>query len=253
MKPSNKISNKSIHIYKDNPEAIFRIFCFHHAAGSASKYLSWHQKLSKQCEIAAIQFPGRETRQNEPFYVSAHDAIAEAAAAIMSFGDLPFAIFGHSLGGSIGYAVAIELERRSGNSPSFVAVAAARPPHLPAPSNLTCDLDDVALIEKLKMYSGTPPSILSNTRAISYFLPRVRADFALSETFVLPQPVELICPLISFVAADDHLVSAKETNEWRLCATDFTQVSDFAGGHFFVDSLSDRMFCYLNDALLRVT
>lgn len=171
----------------------------------------------------------------------------------MLFSDLPFAIFGHSLGGSIGYAVALELERRSGISPSFVAVAAARPPHLPAPSNLTSNLDDFALIEKLKTYSGTPPSILSNKKAISCFLPRVRADFALSETFVLPQPAELMCPLISFIAADDRLVSANETNEWQLYATDFTQVSDFAGGHFFVDSLPERMFCYLNEALLRAT
>ena len=74
----------------------FRLFCFPYSGGSASYYSGWNQLFGDNIEILPIQYPGHETRADEPLIPDVR-ALAEAALeGIVPDTDMPFGFFGHS-------------------------------------------------------------------------------------------------------------------------------------------------------------
>ena len=89
-----------------------RLFCLPYAGGGASVFRKWKEFLAPNIELFAIQLPGRESRYSEPPIQDLSLLIQEIANIIMNFGHCPFAIYGHSLGGSLAFELTLELERK---------------------------------------------------------------------------------------------------------------------------------------------
>src|SRR5262245_31171546 len=75
-----------------------RLFCFPYAGLGASAFRTWIGPLAPTVDVCAVQLPGRETRQSERPRTQLMPLAEEAAAAILPFTDVPYALFGHSLG-----------------------------------------------------------------------------------------------------------------------------------------------------------
>src|SRR5262249_34897792 len=54
-------------------------------------------------DIVAVQLPGRENRADEPFLQSVEDIVGQLDAQLSPLADRPYAIWGHSFGGIIGF------------------------------------------------------------------------------------------------------------------------------------------------------
>jgi len=81
-----------------NPEARVRLFCLPHAGAGAAGYHGWKRLLPAAIEVCPVQIPGRENRLSEPPYLDSEALIEETALAMAGSLDLPYAIFGHSMG-----------------------------------------------------------------------------------------------------------------------------------------------------------
>ncbi|MGC4804630.1 amino acid adenylation domain-containing protein [Micromonospora sp. DT233] len=222
--------------------ARIRLLCLPYAGGGATVFRDWAQGLPPGVELCAVQLPGRENRLAEP-PLRDLDALVEALEeALRPLEDLPWALFGHSLGG----VVAFELARRSRERHlvRHLFVSSARPPHVYRGRRPSADRPDAELIAELvdnaaaEGVSDGPaqPGLLAET-----VLPAYRADLTMLDRYRPrfvdpPGPPPLDVPLSVFGGADDPAPSPQELEGWAAYTTGPTRLRIFPGGHFHLRS-----------------
>jgi medium-chain acyl-[acyl-carrier-protein] hydrolase len=209
-----------------------RLFCLPYAGGGAASYRSWRTTLPSGVEVWAVRPPGRESRFRErPFHRLAPlvEALERELDPLL---DLPFGIFGHSLGALTGFELARGLERRD-HGPRHLWVAAHSAPHLrPTASPVHLAPDDV-ILGRLRRYGGTPAGFYENDDLVSALLPNLRADMAVSETYRYTDTTPLRCGVTAFGGVDDPLVTGVAIDEWEQATSGPFRAHVFHGGHFF--------------------
>ena len=204
---------------KPNPRARVRLFCFPYAGGGAAIYRAWPQALTSNVEVLPIQFPGRGRRLSEPLFTSVEELIPVLAQALLPYCDLPFVFFGHSMGATVSFELACHLRREHNLQPSRLLVSGRRAPHVPNPSPHTHNLPDAEFIQTLRELNGTPTEVTEHPELMELMLPLLRADFALSESYIY-RPVEpLECPLSVYGGTQDAEVTRAQLEAWRELTT----------------------------------
>lgn len=210
-----------------------RLFCLPYAGGSAAVYRPWMAGLPAEVELVSVQLPGRGWRLREPPLRDLSVAADEIAEAIAQMDDLPFAVFGHSMGAWLGLEVVRRLEA-SGRMPLRFFASGRQAPGLgstqPPLSHLT---DEEFIAEVQRRYGGIPHEILAERDLLALLLPSLRADIAMLEAHVHRPRRPISTPLHAIVGDSDALVSAEEMAPWaEEVAGDF-EVSILDGGHFY--------------------
>lgn len=235
--------------WKPKPGAALRLFCFPFAGGSASAMHRWAD-LGPSIEVVAVQYPGRETRFQEP-PVRTVTAMIEALGPVMlPLLDRPFAFFGYSLGTTLCLQLAYWLRRAGAPAPRGLMMAAGTPPGYWKPRGMQ-SLPDEAVIAMLRDYGAAPPQVLAHEELMKLLLPMVRADFEMLDTYAVPEEEPLSVPLAVWGGTEDlrpppHLMEA-----WRGYTTrDFT-LQLIPGGHFFLFSAAELLREAMERTLLR--
>jgi acyl transferase domain-containing protein/surfactin synthase thioesterase subunit/SAM-dependent methyltransferase/acyl carrier protein len=211
-----------------------RLFCFSPAGAGASLYQSWLNKFPENIEVCPIQLPGRENRLSETPLTRLKPLVENLAAAIEPYLDRPFAFFGHSVGGLIAFELTRYLRKNSQEQPSCLFVAASRPPQLPDLSNPLHNLGDAPLLEALQRWQGIPAAIAEDESAIKLYLPTIRADLAVLETYFYRQEEPLDCPIVAFGGLEDPTLNKGELTAWQQQTRRQFTLKMFSGNHFFV-------------------
>src|SRR5262249_41809067 len=89
-----------------SPGGRLRLFCFHHAGGAASVFSGWPAALPPGVDVLPVQLPGRESRRREAVPADFESLIAALDAELAEHVRAPYALYGHSLGGSVAYHLA---------------------------------------------------------------------------------------------------------------------------------------------------
>ncbi len=87
-------------------QARIRLVCFHHAGGSAQKFLGWSRLLPDCIDPCPVHLPGRGARFPESSYTAMADLVADLTPALAPLCDRPVALLGHSMGAGIAFATA---------------------------------------------------------------------------------------------------------------------------------------------------
>jgi medium-chain acyl-[acyl-carrier-protein] hydrolase len=231
-----------------NPRARVRLFCLPYAGGGATIFRSWSARLPATVEVVGVELPGRGALLHAAPFVRIADVVEEAVRTLQGDDDLPFALFGHSLGAIITFEMARQLRREGRRGPEILFVSAARAPHTVVRRKQLHDLADDALIAELRHLNGTPPAVLEDRDLIRLLLPRLRADFEMLETYRYTSEPPLSCAIAAFGGREDALVRPEHLAEWRQHASSGTTVDLFDGDHFFLHS-SSALFPVLGDRL----
>ena len=110
-----------------------RIIGFHHAGGSAAVYYPLARELLTDWDLVLLDLPGRGKRHAEPLRQSLPELVELIAGEVRPWTDVPYAIFGHSLGAVIAIEVARALEHGASSPPAWVGVGPSRA-EFPGPS-----------------------------------------------------------------------------------------------------------------------
>src|SRR5262245_6312207 len=116
---------------RDTKGARVRLFCFPHAGAGAAIFRSWLKTFPPTIDVCAIEPPGRLVRRREPAPSTTGEFVNTLDAALGNQLDLPFAMFGYSLGALMAFEWCRAIRRRSGREPLRLIVAACAAPHLP--------------------------------------------------------------------------------------------------------------------------
>lgn len=216
-----------------DPHDVLRIFCLPYAGGGAAMYRGWEKELPASIGVYPIYLPGREHRMTETPFTEMGALVEAIAEAITPYLQTPFILLGHSLGARISFELARRLRRSPGRKPCRLIVSGSRAPHVSEPRPLH-KLPDQAFVQELRRFSGTPEVLLQNKELMELFLPTLRADFTLDETYIYSEEIMLDCPISAFAGTYDLEASREEMEVWSGCTRGAFTLDMIEGDHFFV-------------------
>ena len=232
--------------YRPRPSRM-RLFCLPYAGGSAAIYKNW-QALLPDIEVCPVELPGRGARFGDPLSTDLSLLVEDMTLALHPLTDMPFAVFGHSMGAVLAFELTRALIRR-GRAPQMLVCAGRHPPHKPSHTPDIHTLSDQGIIERLREMGGTPVEILDNPELLEVFLPTLRADFTLHETYRFRSGPSLDVPLHIFGAAGDSEAPPETLRGWEDLSARQPTVTLFEGDHFFVQNRLNEVIAALRNIL----
>ncbi|MDJ0592503.1 MAG: beta-ketoacyl synthase N-terminal-like domain-containing protein [Pleurocapsa sp. MO_226.B13] len=232
-----------------NSQARLRLFCFPYAGKGASIFQKWSDELPSEIELCAIQLPGRESRLRESPLTRLKPVMQTIVPLLESYLDLPFALFGHSMGALLSFELVRELRRQNCPLPVHLFVSGRNAPQLPDLKPPIHHLPDSQFIEKIKGFNGTPKDILQDQKLMQQYLPALRADFALLETYFYANEPPFDFPITAFGGLEDLQVSQAELTAWEKQTKAEFNLQMFAGDHFFLHSARQELLQAISQKL----
>ena len=227
-----------------------RLFCFPYSGSGPHAYFPWREEMPEEIEIVAIQLPGHGSRIQEKPWEDFHTLIVSLSEALIPHLTRPCAFFGHSIGALICFEVARQLRRLGREGPRRIFVAGRQAPHLPAQSVQVRTLGQTEFIELLRQFRGTPEALLQNQELLELFLPVIRADFLLSESYVYSRESPLECGISAFGGLEDEWVGHDEVSAWKEHTGGPFHALFLPGHHFFIHTSQSLLLQALCDELL---
>jgi surfactin synthase thioesterase subunit len=219
-----------------NPAARFRLIIFPCAGASAYSYGTWAADLPPLIEAWVLQMPGRGERFRELSMTDLGELTRRISDNIGFLTDLPYALFGHSLGSLVAFETTRELRRRGFVPPVHLFAAGRAAPQVPDLDRPLHGLPDEELLVEIGKLGGIPEEVRSEPDLMELILPPLRADLYLHETYIYKEAPPLACPIFALGGVGDTEVPEHELSAWSVQTSSTFQMRMFAGGHFFVHS-----------------
>jgi medium-chain acyl-[acyl-carrier-protein] hydrolase len=213
-----------------------RLFCFPYSGASSTIYASWSMELPEYVELHPVELPGRGNRVTEPPHTRIGSLVQKLARELLPLLNMPFALFGHSLGALVSYELARFIRKEFMIKPLHLFVSARRAPQFPDHDSFVHDLPESDLLEELRILGGTPEEMLKNNELMKFLLPIIRADFAICETYsyIIDMPLE--CPITAFTGLDDKWITIDQIEGWKEHTRANFKYRVLQGDHFFIKS-----------------
>ena len=212
-------------------DAPVRLICLPHAGSGAAGFYRWKAALGAHAAVCPALLPGRESRLREPAMTDADQLVDQLVAQAPEAFDRPYVLFGHSMGALLAYGLARRLT--AARPPECLIVSGRNAPQVPYGNTLLHPLADEPFLAGLAArYGNASGSLLEDPELRAIFLPILRADLQLVETF-RDTPGALFCPVAALAGTDDRSVSDSGLEAWRDVTAGGFLAERLPGGHFY--------------------
>lgn len=228
-----------------------KLFCFPYAGGSAYVYNRWKFHLDEGIELRPIEFAGRGARINEPLYKNLEELVEDVFQQIkpeISYNR--YALFGHSLGALTCYQLIEKIKENGLPEPIHVFFSGRGVPHIPRTTKKDYHLMDYEEFkEEVIKLGGTPKEFFENSELTELFLPVLKNDFRMVDTFQFTGEVCRYNGNITVFLGKDDKETAEQYLGWKDYTTKTCQIIYFNGGHFFIHDEMENMARFMNQTL----
>jgi surfactin synthase thioesterase subunit len=224
------------------------VFCLPFAGGGASFYRAW-MRWTASIALCPMQPPGREERFVETPFDSMEPFVRAATDALLPHLSHEYALFGHSMGALVSFEIMRALRERGAPLPVHLFVSGAPAPQLASAIPPIFDLPVKTFLEGVQRYGGVPDEVLQSRELLDLLIPRLRADLAVTGTYVYaPQP-PFDVPMTAFAGINDDIVPPSLIEGWRAQTAGAFHFERFAGRHFFIADHAREIVLKLATAL----
>jgi surfactin synthase thioesterase subunit/NADPH:quinone reductase-like Zn-dependent oxidoreductase/aryl carrier-like protein len=228
-------------------DAPCRLVCFHSMGAGASLFTNFLLHPPGDCDILAVQTPGRENRSAEPVAESV-DALAEhLTPRLLPLFDRPVIVWGHSFGGIVAWEVVRRLRERHHREPAHLVVTGTIAPHMIGV------WQNREVILKSVVADNSPEYLISLSRYVDdpellkALLPGLRRDFGLLKGYRMSGTDPLACPVTAFAARQDDVVYPDEVRGWCRHTTGAFELVEVDGDHWFLNRNRSLLTATLGD------
>lgn len=227
-----------------------KLFCLPYAGGSATVYNKWRTYLNPDIQLVPVELAGRGARFKEDFYQSITEAVNDLYAKMdFKANHDPYAFFGHSMGSILVYELCRKIATDNRKGPVHIFVSGMYPPHLKKGGKIIHQLPlDEFKTEIIKM-GGTPREVFENRELMDFFVPILKADYKIFETYqYLPNDAKFDCGITVFNGLSDF-ITPEEMLEWGRYTSDSSKLYQYEGGHFFIHNHTAAIVDVINKTL----
>lgn len=214
--------------------ATVRLFCLPHAGAGASTYRAWAAGLPPHIGACPVQPPGRETRMCERPFETVGPLVTSLADELTELLDVPYAVFGHSVGALVAFELVREIRRRGWPAPVHLFVSGRPAPQEPYVHTRLAGITVDGLADLLRELGGTGAEVLDDRDLLAAIAPLFRADFAVNETYVYQREAPLDVPITALGGTEDPRAGAAQLSAWRAQTTRAFRLHLVPGGHFAI-------------------
>jgi len=208
-----------------------RIYFLPHAGAIGSNYFIYRNALVQAgFEVILHDYCGHGSRYADPFSPSLQDEARNFADLYRtSLMQDEYAIFGHSLGASIAYEIRLLIQNDGLPPPRIMYLSSGVPPYCYAGEKKLSGIDKKSFDDYLIKSGITPKSVLENKDLYDFFIPILRKDFALLETYTgsrysVNQKARIL------QGTEENIAEIKEWSS----IFDITGNSTYPGGHYYI-------------------
>jgi medium-chain acyl-[acyl-carrier-protein] hydrolase len=196
-------------------------------------YRTMSADLPADWELLALDLPGRGTRRAEDPISDMSELVPRVLDDLRPWLDVPFALFGHSLGGILAAEIGRACERL-GKPPVWVGVSGRVAPTIEMPTSQLAQLDDASLLAKVVALGGMADGVADHRESRERFLRMLRADLALLENYRAGADRALLgCPVTAFAGISDEWAPPTTMRPWARETRGSFHLRLFPGGHFY--------------------
>jgi surfactin synthase thioesterase subunit len=225
------------------PDPLLRLVVLHHAGGSHVPFRRWARLLPAGWEACLVDAPGRGHAADVAPARTMDRLVHHLVTELAPLADRPYALFGHSMGAVVGFALCVELRARGLPLPVWLGVSAHPGPRTPD-RRRTLDLHRLgseSLRTALYRIGGLPAVLLEDDELWDRIEPLLRADLEVAERWRPPHVDVLPVPVTSFCGRDDPVARAAAMQRWAVHTDRFLGVREFPGDHFYVQQARDEV------------
>lgn len=208
------------------------LFCLPHAGGGISAYVGWRDAAPPEVDIRPVPLPGRDGAGDAACHHMSE--LIAALADTVPVDDSPFALLGHSLGAVVAFELANVLIERGQQPRRLFVSGSPAPAHAADTGAHVSDLPDEEFLAEIGRLGGSPPGLLDEPASRQVLLARLRADFAIAETYEYRPGTTVTCPISAFAGRDDPGVGDGELDEWSEYTTAEFRRRILPGDHFYL-------------------
>lgn len=226
------------------------LLCLPYAGGGSAIFHGWKEYLNDVAIVKPLLLPGRERRINEIPADSMRDLALNTFQENSLDLDRPWAIFGHSMGASLAWEMAVIADQNNRiQKPKLLIVSGRASPDLIPLKKPIHLLPDSEFIEKLRDLGGTPQEVLDNEEMMNFLLPMLRGDFKRSETWEPSDHTLQSTPILSLGGLDDNESTLSRISNWSLRTKSWHKNCIFPGGHFYINHQRPLLLDKLKETL----
>lgn len=228
-----------------------KLFCFPYAGGSSAIFSKWKLHLDPAIDLVAVELTGRGRRLHESLYTDFPAAVDDVFKQIEDQLCGHYALFGHSMGSRISYALAQKIRQHRLPTPVHAFFSGSNAPHVKrADERMFHLMDDGEFKREVMMLGGTPAEFFQYPELQELFFPVLRNDFKLTETEKIADTIYPLAHNITVFLGKDDDLSDREGHGWHAHTTSLCSVHYFNGGHFFLNDSILHVVRLINAALL---
>ncbi|MFD7065173.1 thioesterase II family protein [Streptomyces sp. NPDC059906] len=221
------------------------LVCVPYAGGSVRSFWNWPDGLPG-VKVHLAQLPGRGRNAAQPLPESIEEVADGLATAVCALPEGEVAIFGHSLGALIAFELAVRMTD-SGRPPARLFASGCVAPDISRPRRH--HLPDEEFLVLLRGLGATPREFFEAPELLELYLPVLRCDFRLAETY-RPDPRTAVgCPLDVLSGRLDDAVSTADLEGWHTRSTGPVARAAFPGDHFFLHQCEPAVLRHVGAAL----
>lgn len=221
------------------------------AGGSRYSYRNYQNNVSDTLNIIPLEYPGRGARMKEALIKDMDLLVNDMLLQIDRYKtNKPYMIYGHSMGGIVGFLVSKKiLQRKLIEPPAHLFITGTTAPACKSrEAKRRYLLPKKDFITELKNMEGCPEEILNNDDLLNYYEPILRADFEAAETFRYhhDSPVKLSMTVVTGTEED---MAPEDIAMWQQESVDPVNFKRLPGGHFFIFNNTEQIMSMLSNQL----
>jgi len=219
---------------RDLAEPGVRLFCLPHAGAGAAGFYRWKRAAPPGIAVCPVLLPGREARLAEPPLLSVGEIVGALMKELRGETERPYAIFGHSMSALIAFEWVRAIEHEGLPGPEVLFISGREAPQLELGHRDLHRREDDDMLRVLEAkYGGDAGVVLEDAEMREVFLPIVRADLTVVETYRFVAGAKLHCKVRTFAGVTDKSVSDDGLAAWGEVTSGGFMAQRFAGDHFF--------------------